>query len=345
VPRVQALAAIGPIGATLGAFVWAAGCGCGGHVGDGPDDAGGAADAATDASGVAATDAGAPPEPIRPVPGDVIPGGGPYPFVLCHGMGGFDALGPLEYFYGVADHLTDLGYEVYTTEVPQFDSVAARAAALAPQIDAILAVSGADKVNLIGHSQGGLDIRYLVSSLGYGSVVASLTTIGTPHYGTAVADAVMGLLPAAGADVLDALVALFGPVLGQSPEADLMAGLADLTTVNMTTAFNPANPDDPDVAYYSVGGVCTLPPFTSYTPGVDDLCDLEVQVTYLFLLDAAGANDGLLPETSAHWGTYLGVIPADHLDEVGQIAGITSLAFDHLAFYANLAAFLRMEGF
>jgi triacylglycerol esterase/lipase EstA (alpha/beta hydrolase family) len=342
VPRVRALAAIG---VALGALLCAAGCGCGGHVGDDPDAAGGPADAMTDAGGPAQTDAAAPPDPIRPVPGDVIPGGGPYPFVLCHGMGGFDALGPLEYFYGVADHLTDLGYEVYTTEVPQFDSVAARAAALAPQIDAILAASGADKVNLIGHSQGGLDIRYLVSSLGYGSVVASITTVGTPHYGTPVADLVMGILPASTTEVLDALLALFGPVLGQSPEADLMAGLADLTTVNMTTAFNPANPDDPGVAYYSVGGVCTLPPFTPYTPGVDDLCDIEVQATYLFLLDAAGANDGLLPETSAHWGTYLGVIPADHLDEVGQIAGITSLAFDHLAFYANLAAFLRMEGF
>ena len=38
--------------------------------------------------------------------------------------------------------------------------VAVRAEALAQQVDAILASHGAAKVNLIGHSMGGLDSRY-----------------------------------------------------------------------------------------------------------------------------------------------------------------------------------------
>ena len=32
-------------------------------------------------------------------------------------------------------------------------------------------------------------------------------------------------------------------------------------------------------------------------------------------------NDGLVTVTSATWGTFLGCIPADHLDEVGQLLG------------------------
>ena len=33
------------------------------------------------------------------------------------------------------------------------------------------------------------------------------------------------------------------------------------------------------------------------------------------------AHDGLVPVQSAKWGTFLGCVPADHLDEIGQIAG------------------------
>ena len=32
------------------------------------------------------------------------------------------------------------------------------------------------------------------------------------------------------------------------------------------------------------------------------------------------ANDGMVTVQSARWGTFMGCIPADHFDEVGQIA-------------------------
>ena len=52
-----------------------------------------------------------------------------------------------------------------------------------------------DKVNLIGHSKGGLESRYVVSKLGMENHISSITTLGTPHQGTHLADIILGKLP------------------------------------------------------------------------------------------------------------------------------------------------------
>lgn len=44
--------------------------------------------------------------------------------------------------------------------------------------------------------------------------------------------------------------------------------------------------------------------------------------------------------TSARWGRFRGCIPADHLDEVGQVSNDRSdnrTGFDHLRFFRDLA--------
>src|SRR6185295_19714138 len=67
-----------------------------------------------------------------------------------------------------------------------FQSIEHRAGQLKAQIQG--AFPDAKKVNLIAHSMGGLDARYLTSCLGFSDRVASLTTIGTTHRGTRLAD-------------------------------------------------------------------------------------------------------------------------------------------------------------
>ncbi len=39
-------------------------------------------------------------------------------------------------------------------------------------------------MNIVAHSKGGLDARYMISHLDMGGAVASLTTIATPHRGS-----------------------------------------------------------------------------------------------------------------------------------------------------------------
>ncbi len=77
-----------------------------------------------------------------------------------------------------------MGIEVHRPRVPAVGSVVVRAEKLAAAVRAL----PARKVNLIAHSMGGLDARYAICQLGLADRVASLTTIGTPHLGTPLAD-------------------------------------------------------------------------------------------------------------------------------------------------------------
>src|SRR5262245_23438272 len=112
------------------------------------------------------------------------------PIVLAHGLFGFDqiALGRLtlaSYFRGIPDWLRAAGNRVLVTRVPPIAGIAARAQRLGEQI----ATAFPDEpVHVIGHSMGGLDARLLLSDRAWSRRVLSLTTIGTPHLGTSIAD-------------------------------------------------------------------------------------------------------------------------------------------------------------
>jgi triacylglycerol lipase len=119
--------------------------------------------------------------------------------VLAHG---FDGSRTNRWsFYQVADKLRADGHVVHEAQVSPYKGVPARAAELAAHIDAAQrecrAKPGCDasKVHIIAHSMGGLDSRYLISKLGYGDRVASLTTISTPHRGSAIADVLLKIIP------------------------------------------------------------------------------------------------------------------------------------------------------
>src|SRR4051794_21594508 len=119
--------------------------------------------------------------------------GAPYPVILAHGMAGFERIGPLNYFFNVASDLRAHGETVFESQVSPYNSSGVRAAELATFIDDTLRTTKACKVNLVAHSQGGLDGRYLISTLHYGDRVAALATVGTPHQGTPVADVALGV--------------------------------------------------------------------------------------------------------------------------------------------------------
>jgi triacylglycerol lipase len=255
-----------------------------------------------------------------------------WPIVFVHGMAGFKNIGPLDYWMNVPQTLEANGFETFVVADSPFATIADRATEAMAQIVAKYPDPRV-KVNLIGHSMGGLDCRYMVSSLGFADRVASVTTVGTPHHGSSVADVIIGLIPGFVAAPLNAAIQT---LLGW----DLLHQGQELTTVFADQTFNPANPDDPRVSYFSWTG--TADPLGL---GGDSIIELALDPTWMLLDNLEGPNDGLVSVKSGTWGQFLGTVPADHLSEVGQPLGITPSSYDYESYFLDWAIKLEAMGF
>ncbi len=286
---------------------------------------------------------------------------GPYPIILVHGFFGFANIGPVDYFYGVADALRAVGRTVYTPVLDAFNSSAARGAELVSYIAMVRMETGARKVVLVAHSQGGLDSRWAATQVP--DSIAAIVTIATPHRGSKLADVALGLAPGVATSAADALIELLGGAVDAqgTPDTDLAAALATLSTAG-SAAFNASTPDAPGVAYYSIAGrsllrdakACGAPsaPFISTWDSQLDPLDPTLLTAGTLLataeLPATPVEDGFVTGPSAQWGHFLGCIPADHIEEIcqplGAPAGIGN-HFDCLGFYRGLEAYLGAQGF
>lgn len=263
-----------------------------------------------------------------------------FPIVMVHGWTGFENIGPLTYFYNVQADLEGLGYALAIAVLDPYNSVDIRGEQLVAFVENTLQNQRARKVNLLGHSQGGIDSRYVAAEAGggYGDRVGALITLGTPHYGTPFTDIALGLIPGPAEQVLVFLLNFLGAA--QDQQSDVEASLYTLSETYMQGEFNVLFTDDPRVKYYSwTGETCVA------AIGCQDAVDPLLLFSYNLIFGVSGANDGLVPVDSAIWGEYLGLIPADHIDEIGQISGLTGLNYDHIEFFRDNARMLRDNAF
>ncbi len=252
-----------------------------------------------------------------------------WPIVFMHGIAGFRNVGPIKYWMDVPDRLRAAGFEVYVCSDGPFASVADRALAAKTQI-VNRYPDPRVKVNLIAHSMGGLDARYMISTLGMGDRVGSLTTVSTPHRGTSSAD-LMGIVPGPVQDAINIAFKLVG--------WDLKTAIHDLTTHYCQSAFNPANPDDARVAYFSWAGAADPTGSQPHRAVIDPL----LWPTWSLIDNLEGENDGMVSVKSASWGQFQGVFASDHFGEIGQPLGLTTT--DYKAFYSSWADELERLGF
>lgn len=254
-----------------------------------------------------------------------------YPIVLVHGLLGFDSLfGAVDYWFEIVGALEDGGAEVFVTAASQLATPQQRGAQIIPQIEAILSATGASKVNLVGHSQGAIDIRYIAAVRP--DLVASVTAVAGPHQGAELADFMVDNFHdgSFGAAVID----LFGTALGDiiklvsgSPYPnDAMPALQALTSANMAQ-FNQSYPQGlpatscgngaaivNGIRYFSWSGTATQ------TNPLDDTDDFLSLTSLVY----SEPNDGLVGRCSSH----LGVVIKDdyfhnHLDETNHLLGLT----------------------
>ncbi len=275
------------------------------------------------------------------------------PIVLVHGLLGFDALGPVQYFYGVPSNLRQGGATVFTASVSQSNSTEVRGEQLLRELQGLKARYGYTRFNLVGHSHGGNTARYVAAVAP--ELVASVTSIGTPHQGTRVADAVQGITSATGttgpaAAVVNTLSSMIAYLSGSgSNPQNALASLQSLSTAGAQD-FNRRFPQGAPtrscgqgpavvngVRYYSMGG-------TSVFTNVLDISDAFLGATAVFF--GFEANDGLVGRCSTHWGTVLrDNYGWNHLDQVNHAFGLRSwFSSDPVAVYRAHANRLKNVG-
>ena len=109
-----------------------------------------------------------------------------YPIVLVHGLA-LRQSKAIKAFGKIEKVLRDGGYTVFVADIDAFGAIETNAEQLREFISGVLGETGSEKVNIIAHSKGGLDSKYMITNLGMEDKVASLTTLCTPHKGSIIA--------------------------------------------------------------------------------------------------------------------------------------------------------------
>ncbi len=230
-----------------------------------------------------------------------------YPILLVHGMGFRDDL-HIGYWGRIPAALEEMGCRVYFGNQDSNAPVETNGCHLVLRIGEILDETGAEKINIIAHSKGGLDSRYAISTLGVGDKVASLTTVATPHHGSKTVDRLMQF-PAPLVRFVGFCADCWFRVLGDK-HPHSYAVFHSFTT-GAAKRFNEANPDCPDVYYQSYAFVLKKP-----------TGDMLMWLPSLVVRCLEGENDGLLTPDAVRWGEFRGTFTGagrrgiSHCDEI-----------------------------
>ncbi|WP_300368251.1 triacylglycerol lipase [uncultured Subdoligranulum sp.] len=214
-----------------------------------------------------------------------------YPVLFIHGTG-FRDRQRLGYWGRIPQALQARGARVFFGGQDSWATVEQNAALLKQRLEEVLAETGAEKVHLIAHSKGGLEARYLVSSLGMAGQVTSVQLIGTPNRGSRTMDRLYRL-PRWAFRLAGFFVNGWFRLLGDR-HPDFCTACFQFTTAWAET-FNAENPDVQGILYRSYAGVM-------------DSCRSDVFMSWQnFIIGLVeGPNDGLVTLESALWTGFQG---------------------------------------
>lgn len=281
-----------------------------------------------------------------------------------------EALLKIDYWYGIKEALENIGSTVLIAKVPPFGTIKERASHLNDFISSqcntlrksesksSIYVNNSNKsnedvsenatfektnkpikVNLVAHSMGGLDSRYLISKLKNTNYeVVSLTTISTPHHGSECADFIVHFLK------------------NRKNLASICPkSVHELTTTQMKQ-FNEDVKDDPNVAYFSYGARFN-PRWFNVFRITWEIMRHEMQHRPQNKLNKISVdNDGVVSVESAKWGKYVGTLDeVDHLDLINwtnKLRNAIDSTFFHptskfnaIALYLGIAENLSKRGY
>jgi triacylglycerol lipase len=259
-----------------------------------------------------------------------------YPILMVHGIF-FRDWDLLNYWGRIRAGLIANGATLHYGGQQSSASVATSGSELADTIRLIVQQTNCGKLNIIAHSKGGLDARWAISQCGVSELVASLTTINTPHWGRNFVGQLLDRIPHnTVGKIADGYDTVFERLGDSTP--DFLAGVADLTDTECAR-LNALMTDAPGVYYQSVGSQMT----SRYA------APFPLNLGYSLIQPYDGDNDGLVAVTSMTWGTCLGVVTPTGKQGVSHADMIDLLRrdigdFDVCEFYVQLVSGLRERG-
>lgn len=287
-----------------------------------------------------------------------------YPLLLVPGLLGFVRFVVYPYWFGIVRALERGGATVFPVMVSGVNSTEIRGEQLLKVVEQTLRDTGAAKVNLIGHSQGALTVRYVAAKRP--DLVASVTSVAGPNYGSELADYLERTFPVGtpGGRVVNAVIGLTARLIsifetgyrGPRLPTDVSASHQSLTSTGVAL-FNRQYPQGlPDtwggqgaevvdgVRYYSWSGILK-PGETNRGRNFIDGTNVTCRIFARTFTKERGQSDGMVGRFSSHLGTVIGDdYPLDHFDIVNQTLGLVGKGADPVRLFLEHAARLKAAG-
>jgi pimeloyl-ACP methyl ester carboxylesterase len=219
-----------------------------------------------------------------------------HPVVMLHGLGG----NAESNWISMAPPLREAGFCVYTLTygqaVPEIAigglrPIAESAEQIVDYIDEVRRVTGADKVDIVGHSQGGLHALYVTKVLGLSEHVGKVVALAPPTHGTTVSGLIDFATLAGLRDLVDDVLRAYGcfACVDALPGSDLLDELADgpiaqrhvdytIVTSRYDAVVTPPDSsfvNEPGVHNIEIQDICPADPVghvgLAFDPGVLDI--------------------------------------------------------------------------
>lgn len=258
-----------------------------------------------------------------------------YPVLLCHGYGGLAGILRPSPIHDPCMTMRSHGIHAFAPNIVPYAAIETRAEQWAEKIEQLLQEYGYDKINVVGHSMGGLDMRYAITKLGISGSVASLTTVATPHRGTTLAELLL-TTPGVLKDKLGEVFDWFAESLFPNSKSDSVTALEQLTREYLKEEFNPNTQDVESVAYYSFSA--------AVGKGTEQPLNPVYRYQNQHIFSHEGLNDSFVSVESAKWGEHLQVLPISHLEQLDiQVSKERKKYVEH--FWLDLVQNLKKNGF
>lgn len=277
-----------------------------------------------------------------------------YPVILVHGVALGDSTLGFNYFGRIPNYLRSRGAKVEGGEQDAWSTGAENALQLKNKIAAVRSKYNVTKVNIIAHSKGGIDTRYMFKLYPETlSWVASFTCIASPMRGSILAEVILGAIPSWAQPFVANIVNVIGMIIQGDDSPDTLAAANQLRRSVMAD-FN-ASVNSVDSLASGRSGIYTQS-YAARIKGV--VLDLALQATGVCMsLSQAGEspNDGAVWVESAKYANYKGEQSGawwcggvTHFGIVDRgillLPGFTP-GFDAREFHVNIVKDLKSRGY